>query len=86
MRPEVGKIYQMKASYIEKIRNKHFKIMPHVYGCGNKFEFVSHLRRMMMCVVCKHSYETNMSNFFVAYKLVKDTNPNALFKRKHNVR
>jgi len=83
-KPEVGKIYQMRESYIEKIKSSNYKIMSHVSNCGNRFEFVGHFRRMMMCVKCRHFYETSMNMFFDIYEPIKDTNPNALFKRKHN--
>lgn len=85
MRPEVGKIYQIKESYIEKIKSSNYDIMPHISNCGNKFEFVSYFRSMMLCVKCNYFYETNTDTFFDVYELVKDmkfSNPNTLFKRK----
>jgi len=85
MKPEVGKIYQMKESYIEKIKSGNYEIMPHISNCGNKFEFVSRFRSMMLCVKCNYFYETDIDMFFDIYEPIgeiKFSNPNALFKRK----
>lgn len=82
MGPVIGNLYQMKESYIKKIENKHFKIMPHVRGCGNKFEFLSHIRSLMKCVNCGHTYETSPDMFSNRYELFGSTDPNFLFKRR----
>ena len=80
----INNIYQIKKSHIEKIKHKHYKIMPHIHGCGNKFRLVSLSRGIMECVTCKHRY-TSIALFSDIYEPVKSNNPNDLFKRKQNV-
>lgn len=83
MIPKIGEFYQMRASYIEQIKDKNFRVMPHVYVCGNKFQFVSHKRSLMRCVTCGHTYKASVDLFTDIYEPIGGANPNILFKRRH---
>ena len=85
MRPELGKIYQLKKSYIKTIKNNSFPVMHHVNNCGNRFKLLSIEGGLIRCNRCGHTYETVMERFSKLYESannIKSDNPNILFRRR----
>ena len=85
MELELGRIYQLKKSYIKTIENDSFPVMHHVNNCGNRFKLISVRNGLMRCNRCGHTYDTSMSRFSEIYELaesIKSNDPNVLFKRK----